>query len=174
MLCPWRLPTWKTRASSSNLQAACPLRVALEEMGWPQPATPVRTDNLVSKGIVTGEVKQRRSRAIDMRFCWVRDRVEQGQHRIHWRPGKTNLADCFTKHHSPKHHQTVRPIYLHEEEDNPHQESVRGCVDPASRPGSTEAHDEEHSGTWNQRSVLQWLSPQRMTDKFPAWVSPAS
>jgi hypothetical protein len=25
-----------------------------------------------------------------------------------------NLADYFTKHHSPKHHQLMRPIFLHE------------------------------------------------------------
>ena len=67
-----------------NCQAACPIRVTLEEMGWPQPAAPVRMDNLASKGIVTGTVKQCRSRALDMHFRWVRDRVNQGQFRIHW------------------------------------------------------------------------------------------
>ena len=67
-----------------NCQAACPIRVTLEEMGWPQPATPVRTDNQVTKGIVTRTVKQRRSRTINMRFYWVKDQVDQGQFRIHW------------------------------------------------------------------------------------------
>ena len=130
-----------------NCQAACPIRVTLEEMGWPQPATPVRTDNLVSKGIVTGTVKQRRSRALDMRFYWVRDRVNQGQFRIHWRPGKTNLADYFTKHHSATHHRTMRPVYLHEPNQNPSSDSLRGCVDPTSHPGFTEPHTKEDSGT---------------------------
>lgn len=31
--------------------------------------------------------------------------------------------------------------HMNEEEDNPSQESVRGCVAPASRPGSTEAQE---------------------------------
>lgn len=115
-----------------NCQEACPIQVTLEEMGWKQPPTPARTDNQVAVAIATNTVKQRRSRAIDMRFYWVRDRVEQGQFRIHWRPGNTNLADYFTKHHSPSHHQAMRPIYLHE----PHQDSVRGCVDPTSGPTS--------------------------------------
>ena len=108
-----------------NCQDAVPLRTTLDELGWKQPPTPVNTDNKIAMGIATDTVKQRRSRAIDMRFYWVRDRVKQNQFRIHWRPGKTNLGDYFTKHHSPSHHQEVRPIYLHE----PHRDSVRGCVD---------------------------------------------
>ena len=46
------------------------------------------------------------------RFHWLRDREAQGQFWIHWRPGKTNLADYFTKHHPPSHHQRVRSRYL--------------------------------------------------------------
>ena len=34
-----------------------------------------------------------------MRFHWLRDRKAQGQFRIHWQPGSTNLADYFMKHH---------------------------------------------------------------------------
>jgi hypothetical protein len=118
-----------------NCQEACPLRTALEEMGWKQPATPVVTDNAVSSGIANDTVKQRRSRAIDMRFYWIRDRVKQGQFRIHWKPGKRNLADYFTKHHPPGHHQAMRPIYLHE----PNLDSVRGCVDTSGASASTES-----------------------------------
>ena len=47
-----------------------------------------------------------------MRFHWLRDREAQGQFRIYWRPGKTNLADYFTKHHPPAHHVNVRTEYL--------------------------------------------------------------
>jgi hypothetical protein len=31
---------------------------------------------------------------------------------IHWRAGKDNLADYFTKHHSPAHHKLMRLRYL--------------------------------------------------------------
>ena len=48
-----------------------------------------------------------------MRFYWLRDHVAQGQFQVYWAPGKTNLADYFTKHHSPAHHKLLRPIYLH-------------------------------------------------------------
>ncbi len=47
-----------------------------------------------------------------MRFHWLRDCEVQGQFRIYWRPGKNNLADYFTKHHSPAHHISVRAQFL--------------------------------------------------------------
>jgi hypothetical protein len=68
-----------------NGQAACPLRVALEEMGHPQPATTIVTDNQCAEGIANETVKQKRSKAIDMQFYWIRDRVEQKQLQIYWR-----------------------------------------------------------------------------------------
>jgi hypothetical protein len=47
-----------------------------------------------------------------MRFYWIRDRIEQGQFIVHWKPCKTNQADYFTKHHPPAHHQALRYTYL--------------------------------------------------------------
>jgi hypothetical protein len=58
-----------------NTQDACPLRVTLEEMNWPQPPTPIQVDNSCAHGIINDTVKQRRSKAFNMRFYWVRDRV---------------------------------------------------------------------------------------------------
>jgi hypothetical protein len=95
-----------------NARDCVPLRIALEEMGHPQAATPIQTDNACAAGIANGTVKQCRSKAIDMRFYWILDRIKQGQFIIHWRAGKDNLADYFTKHHSPAHHKLVRSRYL--------------------------------------------------------------
>ncbi len=47
-----------------------------------------------------------------MRFHWLRDREAQGQFKIYWRPGTTNLADYFTKHHPPAHHANMRAEFL--------------------------------------------------------------
>eukprot|EP00957_Ditylum_brightwellii_P107445 8197854-Ditylum_brightwellii.AAC.1 len=47
-------------------------------MGHPQPPTPIMTDNSTASGIVNSSIKQHWSRAIDMRFYWVKDRVQQG------------------------------------------------------------------------------------------------
>ena len=95
-----------------NAKDGAMLRTVLEEMGHPQGATPIQTDNACAAGIVNATVKQRRSKAIDMRFYWVRDRVNQGQFLVHWRRGADNLADYFTKHHSPAHHRLMRSRYL--------------------------------------------------------------
>ena len=33
--------------------------------------------------------------------------------------GTDNLADYFTKHHSPEHHRTMLPLYLHTDQSRP-------------------------------------------------------
>eukprot|EP00957_Ditylum_brightwellii_P140161 10680087-Ditylum_brightwellii.AAC.1 len=62
----------------SNARKGEELRLALTEMGHPQLPTPVLTDNSTTCGIINITVKQRRTRAIDMRFYWVRNRYAQG------------------------------------------------------------------------------------------------
>jgi hypothetical protein len=73
-------------------------------MGHPQPKTLIQTDNLTAEGVINNKIQPKRTKAMDVRFHWLRDREAQGQLRIYWRPGKNNLADYFTKHHSPAHH----------------------------------------------------------------------
>jgi hypothetical protein len=73
----------------------------LKEMGHPQPATPMQTDNTTAHVIMRRTCKQQRSKAKDMRFYWVRDRAQQGQFDIGWGPSAQNLGDYFTKHHPP-------------------------------------------------------------------------
>jgi hypothetical protein len=97
-----------------NCREACTIRTCLAEMGYPQPATPVVTDNSTAAGIANDTVKQRRSKAIDMRFYWVRDRVRQQQFKIHWKKGEQNHADYFSKHYPASHHRAVRSTYLYE------------------------------------------------------------
>ena len=40
-----------------NAQLAAPLRTTLEELGHPQPPTPMKTDNTTANGIINGTVK---------------------------------------------------------------------------------------------------------------------
>jgi hypothetical protein len=101
-----------------NGKTACPLRICLEELGHPQPPTPIVTDNSTASGIANDTVKQKRSKAIDMRFYWIRDRVRQGQFHIYWKKGILNRADYFTKHHPASHHQQIRSSYLHSPSDS--------------------------------------------------------
>ena len=96
-----------------NGQDADHMKIALEEMNHLQDPIPMVTDNSTASGISNKTVKQRRSKAIDMRFYWLQDRVEQGRFLIYWRPGSDNRADYFTKDHAVHHHRKVRPVYLH-------------------------------------------------------------
>ena len=95
-----------------NGQEAVSLRHALIEMGHIQPPTPIATDNTTALGIVTSSIKQKRSKAMDMRFHWVQDRVRQNQFLVYWAPGNSNLADYFSKHHPAHHHKKMRHHYL--------------------------------------------------------------
>jgi hypothetical protein len=59
----------------------------------------METDSTTATGYSNGTIKQKRTKAIDMRFYWIKDRLKQGQFKIFLGPGFQNLADYFTKHH---------------------------------------------------------------------------
>jgi hypothetical protein len=117
-----------------NAKEGTVTRTTLAEMGHNQETTYLKTDKTNADGIINNIFQQKRSKAMDMRFYWVKDRVEQGQFNIGWAPGDTNMGDYFTKHHSPAHHKCMIPYYLHEK-DSPmirHDTRLailRGCVD---------------------------------------------
>jgi hypothetical protein len=96
-----------------NCQKGAELRITAIEMGHDQPPTPVATDNSAAEAVLNGTAKQRKSRAVDMRFYWVRDRIRQGHFHIFWEAGKINRADYYTKHHATSHHRQMRPLLLH-------------------------------------------------------------
>eukprot|EP00957_Ditylum_brightwellii_P071872 5462733-Ditylum_brightwellii.AAC.1 len=62
-----------------NAKEAVALRTTLQELGHQQPVTPIQVDNSVAHGIVNSNIWQQTSKAIDMHFYWVKDRVKQGQ-----------------------------------------------------------------------------------------------
>ena len=99
----------------------------MEAMGWPQPATPMKTDNITANGIIDDTMKQRRSKALDMRFHWLRDRVDQGQFHLFWDSGENNLADCHTKHHPAAAHRLLRTVHTFAEGKSP--SSLQGCIE---------------------------------------------
>ena len=86
--------------------------IALEEMVHQQPTTPLVTNSTTSDGFVNDNTQQRKSRAIDMRFYWVRNRFRQGHYLVYWAIRKDNLVDCFTKHHLIKNQCSITSIYL--------------------------------------------------------------
>jgi len=95
-----------------NAREAIPQRQLLEEMGHPQPPTPIQIDNTTALGVVTNTIQPKRTKAMDMRFHWLRCRKNQKQFRTYWRAGPTNNGDYVTKHHPAIHHTAVRSTYL--------------------------------------------------------------
>ena len=88
------------------------IRIILEEIGHKQPPTPLQTDNAMAEAVINGKVQPKRTKAMDMRFHWLRDRERQQQFRIYWRPGKMSYADYWTKHHPEAHHRNIRNEFL--------------------------------------------------------------
>jgi hypothetical protein len=108
-----------------NAQSGAPLRVTLTELGHIQPPMPLRTDNSTAFGILNETIQKKRSKAMDMRYHWLTDRVRQKQFDIYWRAGRKNLGDYHTKHHSAQHHKDMRGLILHQANSL---QVLRGCV----------------------------------------------
>ena len=85
---------------------------SLKEMGHDQAPIPIQVDNTTADGFANGTMKQKHSKAMDMRWYWLIDRVSQKQILIYYRPGIDNLADPFSKHHTPAHIAAMKPKNL--------------------------------------------------------------
>ncbi len=66
----------------------------------------------MAEAVTNGKVQPKRTKAMDMRLRWLRDRECQRQFRIYWRPEKLNYTDYWTKHHPAKHHQNIRKKFI--------------------------------------------------------------
>jgi hypothetical protein len=101
----------------------------------------METDNTTATGYSNGTIEQKGTKATDMRFYWIKDRVKQGQFNVYWDSGYQNLADYFTKHHLPAHHKRMREVYIHADEHLINQKGIRdsalrGCVDTSGKAGA--------------------------------------
>ena len=88
-----------------------PHRQTLIEMGWPQPKSPIQTDNSTAEGVINKTIVPRRSKMMDMRLWWLRCRGSQDQFRYYWDAGSKNWADYHTKHHPDTYHEAHRPTH---------------------------------------------------------------
>jgi hypothetical protein len=96
-----------------NARKGVEIRNILNEIGHPQPAARIQTDNSTAEGIINSRVQPKQTKAMDMRFHWLCDRaVAQKQFIFYWRPGSTNRGDYYTKHHPPSHHVEMRTEIL--------------------------------------------------------------
>ena len=121
-------------------QEAKILRITLEELGHPQPATPIHCDNSTAVGIANSTIKRQRSRAMNMRYFWLMCQEAQNIFKVTWVPGGEMLGDYPTKHHTGAHHRRVRPLYQHmassptELPRAPRPSVRRGCVGTEGGP----------------------------------------
>ena len=99
-------------ATYMNCRAALPLRIALEEMGHPQPQTPVIMDNTSAVGLAQSTMTPKRSKAYDMRVNWLKCRKAQKQFKLLWESGKYNKADYHSKIHTSREYQNKRKEYV--------------------------------------------------------------
>jgi hypothetical protein len=99
-------------AAYLNTRQIAPLIRTVEELGHPQSHTLLFIDNKAAAGIANDTVTQRHSKAMNMRYNLVRDRVRQGQLRVTWAPGNQKLADYLTKAHPTKHFMAMRPFFV--------------------------------------------------------------
>jgi hypothetical protein len=113
----------------------------LNEMGHPQTQTPIQTDNLMAEGVINSKIQPKRKKAMDMHFHWLQDQEAQDQLRIYWWPGKTNLADYFTKHHPPAHYVSIRSQFL-----------TRGKDLVEAR------HQQQEQGQTNSKLAKSWIA----------------
>ena len=82
----------------------------MEKLGHKQDAVPLKTDNSTAEAIMNKTIKQKISKAMDMRFYWLVDIVSQKSSK-YWAPGSINLADYFSKKLPALHHRTVTEKY---------------------------------------------------------------
>ena len=115
------LPTVTQAASETeyatayvNAQVGEAIRQTLHDFGFTQNPTPIIYDNIVAGKMANQSCKLRRSKAIAMRYHWLRDRVQMGHFIMVWRPGAINLADYLSKAHPVSHFRAMRPFFVHD------------------------------------------------------------
>ena len=91
-----------------NAQISLPIRHILECLQYPQPPTPLKTDNTTANGFIHDNIQQKRSKSWDMRYYWLRDKATQNKFKFFWEEGHHNNATYTTKHHPIKHHLQIR------------------------------------------------------------------
>ena len=103
----------------------------------------MKASSSTANGIISGAMKQKHSKAIGMRFYWLKDRSAQGQFNIFWGSGKSSMGDYYTKHHPPTHHSNARRICAFIEGPSP--EALQGCIGTMNK--GTEGRREEKRGS---------------------------
>ena len=95
-----------------NCKATIPLRLALEEMGHPQPKTPAVTDNSTAEGLLNKTMVPNRAKSYNFRLNWLKCREAQKQFDVIWKKGKVNRTDFHSKDHPTHVYKEKRGQYV--------------------------------------------------------------
>jgi hypothetical protein len=88
-----------------------PHRQTLIAMGWPQPKSPIQTNNSTAAGVTNKTIVPHRSKMTDMQFWWLCCHASQDLLQYYWDAGTKNWADYHTKHHPDTYHKTHRSLH---------------------------------------------------------------
>jgi hypothetical protein len=78
-------------------QKAAEFRNTLHELGYPQTPTTIMIDNTVAEGLAADTINAKRSKSMDVRFFWLRDRIRKDHFAVKHLAGGWNISDFFTK-----------------------------------------------------------------------------
>ena len=115
------IPTVVTSAAEAEYaglfiagQTGLAYRYTLNDLQCPQPpeGTRITCDNLTSGNIAHRRWKQKRSKPMDMRYHWVRDRCDLKDFYIEWRKSEDSIADLLTKSHPTTHFLQMRRHFV--------------------------------------------------------------
>ena len=96
-------------------QCGAPLRVTFMGLGHKQPATPLRTYTSTVFDILNKVIKNKRSKAMEMRYHCLTDRVRQNLYHIYSHPGIYNLVYYHSKQPSAQHHIGMLRLVPHQD-----------------------------------------------------------
>ena len=105
-------------AAFMNAQKGAQYRNTLTELGYPQEPTTLLVDNTVAEGLATNTVNAKRSKSMDVRFFWLRDRVKRAQFHMKHLAGRWNISDFFTKSLPKENFQQFQPCIIVEVKEN--------------------------------------------------------
>ena len=78
-------------------KATMAVRNITEALGLSQGTTQIVCDNQAATAIANDTAREKRTRHMNMRLNWIKDKVYQHVLSVRWRPGHSNLADFVTK-----------------------------------------------------------------------------
>ena len=98
-------PRQKLKSEFSTSTAKKPSR--------PDTPTPMQTDNTTALGVVNNNI-MKKLKSMDMKYHWLRCRINQRQFCHYWAAGKSNNGDYVTKRTHPSPNNTTNFFSPHE------------------------------------------------------------